>query len=137
MLNIEDESILVDFEEAEISNPSPRKVVGDRAIYHSRKLGIPKKHGRPVLSDFGEARFGSKSGTYCDDVQPFMYRAPEVLLRMPWNEKIDIWNLAVVVCLSILHIYLFFLLNILYAGLGPIRARPSFLRSGCKRTRLG
>ncbi|KAE8137308.1 kinase-like domain-containing protein [Aspergillus pseudotamarii] len=96
MLNIEDESILVDFEEAEISNPSPRKVVGDRAIYHSRKLGIPKKHGRPVLSDFGEARFGSESGTYCDDVQPFMYRAPEVLLRMPWNEKIDIWNLAVV-----------------------------------------
>ncbi|KAB8262384.1 kinase-like domain-containing protein [Aspergillus pseudonomiae] len=96
MLNIEDESILVDFEKAEISNPSPRKVVGDRVIYHSRNLGIPKKHGRPVLSDFGEARFGSESGTYCDDVQPFMYRAPEVLLRMPWNEKIDIWNLAVV-----------------------------------------
>lgn len=131
MLNIEDESILVDFEEAEISNPSPRKVVGDRAIYHSRKLGIPKKHGRPVLSDFGEARFGSESGTYCDDVQPFMYRAPEVLLRMPWNEKIDIWNLAVVVCLSMVHLLLFFpLLNTLYAGLGPIRTRPSFLRSG-------
>ncbi|KAJ5547498.1 hypothetical protein N7513_004732 [Penicillium frequentans] len=95
MLNIEDESILVDFEEAEISNPSPHKVVGDRAIYYTRKMSIPKKHGRPVLSDFGEARFGSESGTYCDDVQPFMYRAPEVLLRMPWNEKIDIWNLAV------------------------------------------
>ncbi|KAE8150472.1 protein kinase [Aspergillus avenaceus] len=96
MLNVEDESILVGFEEAEISNPSPRKVVGDRAIYYSRKLGIPKTHGRPVLSDFGEARFGSESGTYRDDVQPFMYRAPEVLLRVPWNEKIDIWNLAVV-----------------------------------------
>lgn len=108
MLNIEDESILVDFEEAEISNPSPRKVVGDRAIYHSRKLGIPKKHGRPVLSDFGEARFGSESGTYCGDVQPFMYRAPEVLLRMPWNEKIDIWNLAVVVCLSMSHLFIYF-----------------------------
>lgn len=107
MLSIEDKSILVDFEEAEISNPSPRKVVGDRAIYQSRKLGLPKKHGRPVLSDFGEARFGSESGTYYDDVQPFMYRAPEVLLRMSWNEKIDIWNLAVLVCLSILHIYFF------------------------------
>ncbi|KAI2786069.1 hypothetical protein POX_h09835 [Penicillium oxalicum] len=95
MLNIEDNSILVHFEEAEISNPSPRKVVGNRAIYRSRNLGTPKKHGRPVLSDFGEARFGSESGTYCEDVQPFTYRAPEVLLRMPWNEKIDIWNLAV------------------------------------------
>ncbi|CEJ60619.1 hypothetical protein PMG11_09188 [Penicillium brasilianum] len=95
MLNIEDESILVDFEETEISNPSPRKVVEDRVIYESRRLGIPRKHGRPVLSDFGEARFGSESGTYDDDVQPYMYRAPEVLLRMSWNEKIDIWNLAV------------------------------------------
>lgn len=108
MLNIEDDSILVDFEEAEISNPSPYKLVGDRAIYHSRKLGIPKKHGRPVLSDFGEARFGSESGTYYDDVQPFIYRAPEVLLRMPWNEKIDIWNLAVVVYLSMSHLFIYF-----------------------------
>ena len=99
MLNIEDQSILVKFEEAELSNPSPQKVVGSRTIYHSRKLGIPKTHGRPVLADFGEARFGLESGTYCDDVQPFMYRAPEVLLRMPWNEKVDIWNLAVLVCL--------------------------------------
>ncbi|KAE8333988.1 kinase-like domain-containing protein [Aspergillus sergii] len=95
MLNVEDESILVDFENAGISNPSPRKMVGNRAIYCSRKLKIPKKHGRPVLADFGEARFGSETGTYYDDVQPFIYRAPEVLLRLPWNEKIDIWNLAV------------------------------------------
>lgn len=97
MLDVEDESILIDFENAEISNPSPRKLVGNRTIYCSRKLAIPKKHGRPVLADFGEARFGSDTGTYCSDVQPFIYRAPEVLLRMPWNEKIDIWNIAVLV----------------------------------------
>lgn len=128
MLNVEDESILVDFEEAEISNPIPHKVVGDRAIYCSRKLGIPKKHGRPILSDFGEARFRSDSGTYCDDVQPFMYRAPEVLLRMPWDEKIDIWNLAVVVCsLNALDLSVLLLFITPYAGLGPIRARSSFL----------
>ncbi|KAJ5091038.1 kinase-like domain-containing protein [Penicillium argentinense] len=95
MLDVEDESILVDFENAEISIPSPRKLVGNRTIYYSRKLGIPKMHGRPVLADFGEARFGSDTGTYYDIVQPFIYRAPEVILRMPWNEKIDIWNLAV------------------------------------------
>src|SRR5690349_2250350 len=106
MLNFEDESILVDFENAEISNPSPRKLVGNRTIYCSRKLGIPKKHGRPVLADFGEARFGSDTGTYCGDVQPFIYRAPEVLLRMPWKEKIDIWNLAILVgAFSVLYLY--------------------------------
>ncbi|PYI02933.1 protein kinase [Aspergillus sclerotiicarbonarius CBS 121057] len=95
MLSVEDESILVDFEEAEKSNPSPRKIIGDRVIYSSRKLGIPKIHGRPILSDFGEARFSSSLGTQWEDVQPLIYRAPEVVLRMPWNEKIDIWNLGV------------------------------------------
>ncbi|OOF98767.1 hypothetical protein ASPCADRAFT_162455 [Aspergillus carbonarius ITEM 5010] len=95
MLSVEDESILIDFEEGEKSNPSPRKVIGDRVIYTSRKLGIPKIHGRPILSDFGEARFISSLGTQWKDVQPLIYRAPEVVLRMPWDEKIDIWNLGV------------------------------------------
>ncbi|KAB8222869.1 hypothetical protein BDV33DRAFT_201008 [Aspergillus novoparasiticus] len=49
----------------------------------------------PVLADFGEARFGPDTGTYYDDIQPFIYRTLEVLLRLPWNERIDIWNLAV------------------------------------------
>ncbi|KAJ5097783.1 kinase-like domain-containing protein [Penicillium angulare] len=86
MLSIEEESILLDFENAEISSPSPRKQVQDRSIYLSRKLGIPKIHGRPVLADFGEARFGSECGMYKGDVQPFIYRAPEVVLRLPWND---------------------------------------------------
>lgn len=64
MLSVEDESILVDFEEAERSSPSPRKIVGDRVIYSSRDLGIPKVHGRPVLTDFGEARFSSCLGKH-------------------------------------------------------------------------
>lgn len=97
MLGVEDQSILSDFEEAENCNPSPYKLVGNRMIYSSRKLGIPKVHGRPILSDFGEARFSSRIGTQWEDVQPLIYRAPEVLLRIPWNEKIDIWNLGVLV----------------------------------------
>ncbi|KAJ5715761.1 protein kinase [Penicillium malachiteum] len=94
MLGVEDESILVDFEEAEMSNPSPRKAVDGRVIYASRNLGIPKMHGRPILSDFGEARFSLTLGKRWEDVQPLVYRAPEVILRIPWDEKIDIWNLA-------------------------------------------
>lgn len=99
MLSVEDESILSDFEEAEKSNPSPRKIVGDRVIYLSRDLGIPKVHGRPILSDFGEARFSSSLGKQWEDVQPLVYRAPEVILRIPWNENIDIWNIGVLVCI--------------------------------------
>lgn len=99
MLSVEDESILVDFEEAEKTSPSPCKIVEDRVIYSSRDLEIPKVHGRPVLSDFGEARLCSSLGKQWEDVQPLVYRAPEVLLRMPWNEKIDIWNIGVFVCI--------------------------------------
>lgn len=100
MLSVEDESILVNFEQAEISNPSNRKIIGDRVIYSSRDLEIPKMHGRPILSDFGEARFSSSLGKKWEDVQPLVYRAPEVLLRMPWDEKVDIWNIGVLVCIS-------------------------------------
>lgn len=100
MLSVEDESILVAFEEEEKSSPSPRKIFGDRVVYLSRDLKIPKVHGRPILSDFGEARFSSGIGSQWKDVQPLIYRAPEVLLRMPWDEKIDIWNVGVLVCIS-------------------------------------
>lgn len=98
MLAIEDESILSSFEKSELENPSPRKIDGDRIIYKSRELQVPKVHGRPVICDFGEARTGSK--VYHEDIQPYLYRAPEVLLRMKWDEKVDIWNVGVLVSLS-------------------------------------
>ncbi|GKZ61335.1 hypothetical protein AnigIFM49718_008045 [Aspergillus niger] len=92
-MGIEDTSILSDFEEDEKVNPSPRKIAGDREIYASRKLRKTKQHGRPILCDFGQARFGSN--VYTGDIQPYIYRAPEVILRLPWNEKVDIWNVGV------------------------------------------
>jgi serine/threonine protein kinase len=95
MLGIEDNSILVDFEAAEKSNPSPRKIVGDRVIHSSRKLKKTKQHGRPILCDFGQARFGLAS--YSGDIQPYIYRAPEVVLRMSWDQQVDIWNVGVMV----------------------------------------
>ncbi|KAJ5933241.1 hypothetical protein N7516_007730 [Penicillium verrucosum] len=94
MLGIDDISILADFEQAEKSSPSPRKIVGDRVIYSSRKLPETKLHGQPILCDFGQARFGSTR--YCGDIQPYKYRAPEVLLRMSWDQKVNIWNVGVV-----------------------------------------
>lgn len=95
MLGIEDESLLAEFEEGEKSNPSPRKVVGNRVLYASRELKTTDNYGRPVLCDFGQGRFGS--APYYGDIQPYIYRAPEILLRTTWDEKVDIWNLAVLV----------------------------------------
>jgi serine/threonine protein kinase len=95
LLDIEDESILLELEEREKSTPSPRKIDGDRVIHTSQQLNIPKNNGRPILCDFGEARFGKHE--YSDDIQPYIYRAPEVVLHMQWSNKVDIWNIGVMV----------------------------------------
>ncbi|KAB5578690.1 serine threonine protein kinase, CMGC group [Coniochaeta sp. 2T2.1] len=62
----------------------------DRTIYPSRELEKPKKVGAPVLCDFGSAVVGDVEHT--EDVQPDIYRAPEVILEAPWSYQIDIWN---------------------------------------------
>ncbi|MCJ1396678.1 hypothetical protein MMC18_009570, partial [Xylographa bjoerkii] len=70
--------------------------VCERNSFQARReveLKIPRIHGRPVLCDFGEARFGKED--YDDDIQPYIYRAPEVILHKRWNNKVDIWNVGV------------------------------------------
>ncbi|CAL1698674.1 unnamed protein product [Somion occarium] len=90
------ESDLERFEQEELVSPCPRKIDGDRVIYLSRPL-VPRiyPYGRPVLCDFGEARFGDYNNMI--DIQPYQYRAPEVILDMAWDEKVDIWNVGVMI----------------------------------------
>ena len=96
MLSIEDDSLFSDFEKEELRNPSPRKVVEDaRSIYVSRELGMPKTFGNVILCDFGSAVRGDVE--HREDVQPAVYRAPEVILEAPWSYQIDIWNTACMV----------------------------------------
>src|SRR4051794_16709554 len=96
MFGIADDSVFTAFEEHELSAPSARKLVdGDRAIYESRALQMPKKLGAPVLCDFGSAVPGDVE--HFEDVQPDVYRAPEVILEAPWSYQIDIWNAGCVV----------------------------------------
>lgn len=95
LLGIDDESILSKVEQDELEKPVARKVVGDRTIYQSRWM--PLTEGEPVLTDLGEARV-------CEEKQrglimPSIYRAPEVMLDMEWDNKVDIWGLAQTVCL--------------------------------------
>lgn len=95
MLGLDDDSVLQAFEANEMANPSPRNIYPDRTIYHSRLIDRPKAIGLPVLSDFGLARF--EGGNADDDIQPEIYRAPEVLLDMDWNYPVDIWNVGAMV----------------------------------------
>ncbi|CCF42754.1 serine/threonine-protein kinase SRPK3, partial [Colletotrichum higginsianum] len=90
MFGIEDDSVFSAFEEQELLNPSPRKLVDGRAVYLSRELQMPKEWGASVLCDFGSAVVGDTDHT--EDVQPDIYRAPEVILEAPWSYQIDIWN---------------------------------------------
>ena len=48
-----------------------------------------------VLCDFGEARFGDEF--HIDEIQPAVFRAPEVVLRLGWSYPADIWNAALLV----------------------------------------
>ena len=95
LVDLEDDSILEDFEKEAVTNPSPGKLVGDRIIYPSRELPITKKFGNPILCDFGEARLGSLE--HDDDIQPTLYRAPEVVLDMKWSYSVDIWSVGCMV----------------------------------------
>ncbi|OQD62443.1 hypothetical protein PENPOL_c012G01093 [Penicillium polonicum] len=83
---------LVDFEDKEVQTQSPRKVLKERTIYTSSRF--PPGDGLPLLSDFGESRFGDKE--HHEDIMPNPYRAPKVILRSSWDYKVDIWNVAMV-----------------------------------------
>lgn len=60
----------------------------------SQELKIPKKVVPPVLCDFGSAVLGQYHSEF---VQPKIYRAPEVILGVPWTFSVDIWNVGCMV----------------------------------------
>ncbi|EEQ86791.2 CMGC/SRPK protein kinase [Blastomyces dermatitidis ER-3] len=93
LLEIDDPNVFSVFEEAELKHPAPRKVLGDRVIYKSRR--IPRTRCLPIITDFGEARFGDEDHRG-QDIMPDVYRAPEVILKMNWDNKVDIWSIAMV-----------------------------------------
>lgn len=101
LLGVEDDSIFAEMERDESENPSARKQVDhDRFIYVSRSM--PLTRGEPMLSDLGEARRAGE-GSPCKHqslIMPTIYRAPEVMLGMEWDSKVDIWALGQTVCFN-------------------------------------
>ncbi|KAJ5142656.1 kinase-like protein [Penicillium bovifimosum] len=58
----------------------------------SQELKIPKKVSSPILCDFGSAIHGDQHHSVF--IQPRIYRAPEVILGVPWTFSADIWNVG-------------------------------------------
>ncbi|RMX89020.1 hypothetical protein D0869_01197 [Hortaea werneckii] len=92
LLGIHDESVLAKFERYEIENPCPRKELDDRTIYLSRPMPLSK--WEPCITDLSEGRFGGQVHT--DQIMPNVYRAPEVILGLPWGYEVDVWGFAMV-----------------------------------------
>lgn len=95
LLGLADSSIVEQLDTEEIAELSFYKSVNGYNIYRSANFGIPKRFGRSILCDFSLARNGQVE--HCHDIQPDPYRAPEVLLEMPWGYPADIWNVGVMV----------------------------------------
>jgi len=82
-------------EQTELERPSPRKVLADRVIHLSYTM--PITYGEPVICDFGAARLGEPGQKHSADVMPGVYRAPEIIVGMEWDSKINIWSVGVMI----------------------------------------
>ena len=134
LIEIEDQDILKAFVDAELTLPSPRKVVEGKPIYATRQFGIPKEYGRVVLGDFGSAVRGDKRQIH--DAQPDVYRCPEVMLKTEWGFPADIWNVGAMVC-TILSLRMATLdIDRGATDLGPIRGQAPLPRHRPNRKAL-
>jgi hypothetical protein len=95
MMTIEDPAVLDEVVNKECSSPSACKRCDDRTIYLSADLGLPDGATKPIISDFGDAHFGDPP--FYSEVMPDLYRAPEIILAIAWDEKIDIWAFGLMV----------------------------------------
>ncbi|KAI6830817.1 protein kinase [Hortaea werneckii] len=77
-----DNTAISKVEEAELAEPSPRKVLADRTIHLSYTM--PN-----YIQTTGQKHSG--------DVMPGVFRAPEVIAGMEWDSQIDIWSVGVMI----------------------------------------
>lgn len=95
-----DSSVLTQFESQEMQDPSPKKELDGAVVYPSRELGTPKEFGLPVLCDFGSAVPLDDGNEHREDIQPDIYRSPEIILDIPWSYSVDIWNVGCMVSID-------------------------------------
>ena len=102
LMEIEDDTSLKDVEDQESLSPSI-PIIGDNGagpttVYRSRPTML-ELSGHPILTDFGQMRLVEGSVNQ-DWWMSDLYRAPEVLLKLPWGFPVDIWSIGVMVSLA-------------------------------------
>ena len=103
MGSFEDEGLMDWMAKNELEDPLPQKQLPDRTIYKSRNEYGQPRHGKglrwalPTIVDFNHAIYGA--GPHYGPIQAEPYRAPEVVLDAGWSYSVDIWSLAILVCL--------------------------------------
>jgi serine/threonine protein kinase len=99
MFAIDDQSsILSQIAQMEKENPSSRKALPDRIIHNHFELPGAQCVPPAVIADFGHARMGEPGQKFRGRIMPDFYRAPEVILGMEWDCKVDMWSVGLMVC---------------------------------------
>jgi serine/threonine-protein kinase SRPK3 len=89
-----DEIIFKDIEDQESQDPSTPIMNDGVPVYRSRATMV-ELSGIPILTDFGQMRLAEPMNN--DWWMPDSYRAPEVLLKLPWAFPVDVWSVGVMV----------------------------------------
>lgn len=104
LISIDNDSIgLKEVEEQETKDPSVPVITRDGngtecgIVYKSRSTRL-ELAGHPVLTDFGQMRL-LDDGEFSDWWMPDLYRAPEILLQLPWGCPVDMWSVGIMVSL--------------------------------------
>ena len=91
---MEDDTDLRDIEDLEAQDPSIPFISDGVPVYKTRP-SVPELSGVPILTDFGKMRPAEPVNIeWC---MPDLYRAPEVLLKLPWSFPVDIWSIGIMV----------------------------------------
>ncbi|OAA53454.1 protein kinase-like protein [Niveomyces insectorum RCEF 264] len=90
LISLVDNSILAAIEEDEMKTPVARKRVDDDSFVYVSRYMLGGK-GHLVICDFGQARIG---GRHTASAMPVPYRAPEILLHLPWGHAVDMWSVG-------------------------------------------
>lgn len=119
-MKAEDQSIFQNLEQTESEQPSVLGSADGSTVYKTRFF-TKEITGIPILTDFGQMRIDDSVND--DWVMPDLYRAPEVLLGLPWSFPVDIWSLGVMV-------------NRMASSLGLVYANRKYRLLNCWRGKI-
>lgn len=97
LVSLQNDSIPQRIEGEEAQNPGVSTTVNGYAAYPSRgqPTSVLDLSDDAILTDFGSARLVDAGNK--DWWMPDTYRAPEVLLGLPWDHEVDLWSIGVMV----------------------------------------